>query len=353
MGESKVQPKVLIVTLSKSLNYGAYLQAYALQSVLQSRRLDTYFLDLYDLRQNVRRFKSLFKKNDRNFSGLIFGLKKLYQFWLAEKKFKFLKKVDGDFSAAFFGADEIWSLVNNTFVSCPEFYGLNLEGLKKYSYAPSAGNTTVEIACNNNAFRTGVRGINRVSVRDKTTQLIASEILGSAGIPIVLDPAFLADFPSEEFFLPFDEPYAVVYSYGLSKSRAVEIRNYADRAGLKLVSPGFNNDWCDLVVACSPFQFLTIIQRAQCVFTDTFHGTVFSIKYEKNFVSFARGKNKVVDLLERLNLLGAVVDDGDVSCIDEIVTCYSGSFDALRSLIDLSNNFINECVADIFSDVGN
>ena len=69
-------PEVAIVTLCKSLNAGAFLQAYALQEVLKRKGLSVQFLDVYDFRQSLKRFHVLFRRNDRNLTGIVFGLKK-------------------------------------------------------------------------------------------------------------------------------------------------------------------------------------------------------------------------------------------------------------------------------------
>ena len=60
--------------------------------------------------------------------------------------------------------------------------------------------------------------------------------------------------------------------------------------------------WCDKQIMATPFEFLSFIKNAEMIVTETFHGTIFSILYNKNFVSFANNKSKLCDLLERFNL---------------------------------------------------
>jgi hypothetical protein len=335
--------KVLIVTLCKSLNYGAYLQAFGLQEILRQRGLDPAFLDLYDFKQNIKRFKSLFKKNDRNISG-IFSFKKYLQFSSAEKEMIFKKRVGEDVEAIFLGADEIWSLVNNTFEARPEFYGENILGVRKFSYAPSAGNTKIDIALENEVFQRGIRSLDKVSARDENTKKIADSILGGKDVPLVLDPAFLCDFPVVHKPRTDRMPYAVVYTYGMSKARVGEVKQYARKNNLKLISPGFNNRWCDEVIMCSPFDFLSLIKNAECVITDTFHGTVFSIKYAKNFACYASGKTKIIGLLDELGLNDAIIKEGDLLSCGKIATDYINCEPRLKALTRESNMYLDECV---------
>ena len=58
---------MLIVTLCKSLNYGAFLQAYALQELLIEKGVNPIFLDVYGARQNVKRLRGLMKKRYLSF----------------------------------------------------------------------------------------------------------------------------------------------------------------------------------------------------------------------------------------------------------------------------------------------
>ena len=52
----------------------------------------------------------------------------------------------------------------------------------------------------------------------------------------------------------------------------------------------------------NPFEALYTFKNADFVITDTFHGTIFSSKYSKKFVTIIRdsNKNKLLDLIVRL-----------------------------------------------------
>ena len=72
----------------------------------------------------------------------------------------------------------------------------------------------------------------------------------------------------------------------------------------------------------SPQQWIYAIANADCVVTDSFHGTLFSINFNKEFYSFAKRKNdtsieyndndRIVELLGSLNLEDRFIKDEDV-----------------------------------------
>ena len=74
---------------------------------------------------------------------------------------------------------------------------------------------------------------------------------------------------------------------------------------------GFYQPFCDEYVLASPLEVLAYIKHADYVITDTFHGTVFSIKYQKKFGTIIRDSNrqKLEDLLERFGVIGRQICD--------------------------------------------
>lgn len=336
---------VLIVTLCRSLNFGAYLQAYALQQVLRNKGLDPVFVDVYDAPQLIKRHFVLLKPKDMTPSGILFNIKKLITFNAAEKKLTIKKLVDiGPVKGAFLGSDEIWNVTNTSFVHSPEFFGNSLPSVKTFSYAPSSGNCQTDDLKRYQNLVDGIRRLDMVSVRDSGTADLVRQVAPRSEIFQVLDPAFLYDFSAEEEDVLVKKPFAVVYSYNMSNARIQEIRRYATRNNILLVSPGFYNVWCDEVIPCSPFQFLSLVRRSECVITDTFHGTVFSIKYRKNFASFSEGKNKIKSLLSELGLESSSVGEGDLDNTGVIETSYDGIDEILESKLKKSNDYIDNCI---------
>jgi len=104
-----------------------------------------------------------------------------------------------------------------------------------------------------------------------------------------------------------------------------EIQKFAHANGMTTLSIMDEQPFCDEVVECKPDEILSYVKNADCVITDTFHGTIFSIIYHKPFAVFCRKKSdtgstnaeKLLDLLQRLDLMDCVIED--VSNISNIL----------------------------------
>jgi len=74
----------------------------------------------------------------------------------------------------------------------------------------------------------------------------------------------------------------------MRKEEVYEIRSFAAKKSLKIISIGYYNNWADINIAgVDPFSWLAYFKNASYVFTSTFHGALFSVIYNKKFfVSF-------------------------------------------------------------------
>ena len=75
---------------------------------------------------------------------------------------------------------------------------------------------------------------------------------------------------------------------------------------MKIIGAGDYKKYYDEVTIClSPYEWVNLFKGAERVITGTFHGTVFSIKYKKQFVCYPTEKNrinKITSLLEDMDL---------------------------------------------------
>lgn len=78
-----------------------------------------------------------------------------------------------------------------------------------------------------------------------------------------------------------------------------------------MVSIGHYFPWCDKTIVPHPFEVLAYFKNASCIVTDTFHGSVFSIKFNKQFCTIVRGmnSNKLTHLLEQFGLDNRIAND--------------------------------------------
>ena len=94
-----------------------------------------------------------------------------------------------------------------------------------------------------------------------------------------------------------------------------KIKNFARKHDKKVVSIGSYQKCTDIFIPAHPLEVLPYFEKADFVITNTFHGTIFSIKSHTPFASFVRNYNsqKMTDLLSRLNL-----EDRMISSLEEL-----------------------------------
>ena len=351
--------KVGIVTVHDVNNFGAFLQAYGLQHTLEGMGHEVYFIRshtkkyargmFYRIRpygKEYRHLPSFILKNYR-------GWKKHQVFLRDQKCFRVLEHYEDEkIDVVILGSDEIWNTTNPLFQN-HIFYGKDMHPVM--AYAPSIGNASFEdMKCIPVEL---FKRLDPILVRDVRTQnfLMALNI----DAPLVCDPTMLADV--EIFRRPYHHhlmkkaPYLLLYAYGHEIHEKMQrcILDFAHQRGLRVYAVGFHISWCDGVINCSPLDFCAVLESAACVFTSTFHGTIFSVLNHKAFVSLPYSPKTTnmlhsVGLLDRLineeiitpSLLGDLMDAPiDYSAVDAIIEAQrEKSINLLKTGIETAAN---------------
>lgn len=307
--------KIGIVTVHDSNNYGSFLQAYALQKILEEYGHEVYFART---RSKVY-LKSIFipPLAQKHFLKHPFQMirerrlgKEKWRFFLEDQKI--FKEIDANdlekMDVVILGSDEIWNIQVPVFQR-DIFYGAGLEHV--IAYAVSVGRAKKEEMLQYPNIVQNIKNISKMMVRDLQTQDIVENIAGFVP-PIVCDPTFLVDksiywnLSKGEVGLP--DRYILIYSYGIDTELKLRIERFANENKLKIVSACFYYEWADYNFVCGPLEFCEIMEKARYVITTTFHGTIFSILNEKQFISFP-ASIKTNDLLERLGLEDRIKDN--------------------------------------------
>jgi hypothetical protein len=111
------------------------------------------------------------------------------------------------------------------------------------------------------------------------------------------------------------KPYMVIYTWGgttVTTEFAKRAKAAAKLNGLKTISVGERRPWCDIDYAsASPVEFFKLFLHADMVLTNMFHGTCFSILFNRPFfsISMPHNKNKLEDVLFRFGLESQLVTD--------------------------------------------
>ncbi|MGF6989671.1 hypothetical protein M2150_000914 [Lachnospiraceae bacterium PM6-15] len=300
---------IYIVTVYDSLNYGSYFQAIALQKeAVQYGK--TLFIDIKHqstLKQSIVKMVGHLLKG--RYKGIHFELKKWQMFKCKAKSLPVIREgeiVEKADDIYIMGSDEIWNVSRKKFLKSKEFWGIGLKKGKRISYAPSINTATKEQYIERPDLLAAIESFDSLSVRDEYSKDILEKLI-ECKINLVSDPVFLygvEKFKRMEKEPKEREPYILVYTYGRMCKTAEQIdhiRRAAHRLGLKVISVGKYLKWADKSLNATPEEFLGYIHRAEYIVTDTFHGTVFSILYRKNFVVI-NPANKIKDLLNRFGL---------------------------------------------------
>lgn len=212
------------------------------------------------------------------------------------------------------GSDEIWNLCGSGYH--PMKFGCGLEQTRTVAYAPSVGAVTDETPIPKE-IRHGLAGISLLSGRDEQTLRFLKRVVGRSAVKM-LDPTFLYDFDPNlqaEAVRPKPFPYILIYDCKLTDRMAEELREYASSHGYKILGAGdYKKYYDEVTIDLTPFQWVGLFKYAEKVVTGTFHGTVFSIKYNKNVLCYPTEKNrinKINSLLSDMRLEDRLLAVGD------------------------------------------
>lgn len=227
-----------------------------------------------------------------------------------KENFKFQNYVNSDIDMAIVGSDEVFSIQVGINIM---MYGYAVNTKKMISYAPSFGQTNIELLENKHVkslVANGLKNFVALSSRDENTYQMIEKLTGRT-LKMVCDPAILYDFKKEEIENTIKIPkkdYMVIYAYDhnmTDKNEIEAIKKYAKENNLQIISPGTYHKWCDKNISCNALQWVEIIKNAKCVVTDTFHGTIVSTITNVPMAVLIRNtlnSNKMTDLLKKLGI---------------------------------------------------
>lgn len=332
---------IWILTFHCVINYGAILQTYALQTLLkryndnvlvinyQTKDLITPYIPLFrvcsihSLAVSSDKIKYIIKILISALQYFCFGERikqKQYQYFL--KKYIYIESfhainISGSRDVIVLGSDQIWN-PRITNWDKTYFYSNYPKGNTKIiSYAASIGNdhsTQEEL----DFLRENIKNVDCISVREETAQKVLSSICDKP-ITTVLDPTLLLKSADIELQRLISDnkygKYILLYQMSDDPNTLKICRHISKLLKLKIVEVlaypfgRHNLNFHKHISTAGPEEFVTLFAHAQYVVTSSFHGTAFSLIFNKQFVTVAHptAGSRQRDLLTRIGLSDRIV----------------------------------------------
>ena len=335
--------KVGILTYHTGFNYGASLQAYALETTIRK-----YCLDCEIINFETERFlasREMFSRKPKRLKEVIKIVSRIPYYRQLSKRQKLfdsytqnclitsklyrteeeITKHAEDYECIVCGSDQIWNLDESDAPAANPIFFLNFpKSQRRVSYAASFGKWVKKAPNHEDTFLPWLKQFDMVSVRETS----GVEYLKSRGIncELVLDPTLLLDAEEYDKICKerlLKEKYILLFSWNCNAEVIEAAKKIAREMKLSVINivppPRAMFKGIKRKLDVGPLEFLIMIKNAEFVVTNSFHGTAFSTIYSKPYVSIHTGTPdpRMASLLAQLGLA------------DHLVTCQGINVDKL------------------------
>jgi len=324
--------KIGILTFHNAHNYGAVLQAYALRTKLRSLGYDAHIVNYRNPKIEKSYEKRLVPKKVAVslFHPRSFLLRRQRRLEVKVAQSSWEKRCDVfcdfidrvilegntgkveraelaklDYDVFICGSDQIWT--DYLTGGYDDVYFLHFPTkAKKIAYGASKVNALFKEE-DKRYFRDSLSDFTALSVRERDLAIALTDICNKE-VRVVLDPTLLLSQKIyEEIEAPIAENEEYVLAYFLVEDKVLMqcAQWAAEKLGVKLIEIHYYKQCLknhNQVTDCGPGEFLTYFKQAKYIFTNSFHGTVFSIIYEKDFFSVYEKDVRKDNLLDSLGL---------------------------------------------------
>lgn len=336
--------RIGILTLPLHKNYGGILQAYALQKYLHDIEYEVILLDRQWNKGYLDRFKGLLKKIlfrkkintekqiGKHSSYFVNKYINKTQVLDSERKLKEgVAKLNLD--AIIVGSDQVWRLEYTKAFSMNYFFDfLRESGMKKISYAASFGEDSWEHSEEiTKKISQLLSKFNAISVREDSSIRLCKENFDVL-VEHHIDPTMLLEVDEYINLVNLEKEQKskgdiLVYMLDMDNDKQKTIDAIADCIGGTLFSVNVksvnSNDKLEDRIYPTVTSWLKGFQDAKFVITDSFHGAVFSILFNKPFIAYGnsgRGLSRFNSLFRMFNLEHRFIlrhDDLNVNLLNE------------------------------------
>lgn len=336
--------KIGIITYHRPLNFGATLQTVGLSKKINDLGGDVEIIDY----RNDFQEKSIKNIKYKTAVGTKNKLKSiLFSKVNNEKARKFKKFIESNtvlskevydqtninncnnmYDTFISGSDQIWNLNLN---GCDYNYFLKFvsDDNKKLSYASSFGYDEVPEEYKTETIKY-LKKYKTLTTREIQGKNIIEKLTGKDAI-VTLDPTLLLNkeewlklAKAPKFELP--ERYILLYTVSPTKEDFKIARKLSKKMKMQVILINYNMKYVFGMKNCfdlGPEEFLYLFNKATYIITNSFHGTAFSINFNKDFLvrlstKANNGNSRIKSIIEKMNLEDRYVDLENIKTITHI-----------------------------------
>lgn len=330
-----------IVTWYGPANYGSGLQAFALKRFLELNEYHVVFIEdcrCFEISEQHSKFNQILNKitsvtwwKKRKYRQVNISRLQMQEEYIKEfcevmeiKSNDDIRNINSTIDLFVSGGDQIW----NPTVTKPYLMLSFIDSCRpKISYGTSVGIKVIPCQYHDK-YRQYLSSYKYISVREEQSKEALENIIDNP-IQVVVDPTLLLTLKEWDFLLrrakidksQFLDPYIFCYFVGERHTYWNYVEKIRKKTGYKvLVLPindeGYNNKYLKYVKT-SPAEFLWLIKNASIVCTDSFHATVFSMQFGKDFYILKRfidsdigsQNGRLYNLLSQYEIRDRIVED--------------------------------------------
>lgn len=378
--------RIALISSTHSYNYGANFQAYALEKYIENTCADIECEYVCYSRNFVwasftwmgrkiaslltrtnddpswrvkEYFKIVFQRSGEGFNSetniMFEKFWKLmnYDFHTGKSyRRRDLRSLNTKYDKYISGSDQIWNC-GRLDLDPTYMFDFVTDDSKKFSYASSLGMR--EIPQKYYAkYKECLSSFRELFCREQEGAYIISKLTGREVVQ-VLDPVFLLD--KEEWIelakssgpIQKDGKYILIYTLSKDEDFIGKVRKYAaqKKESILVISDNRCNGQ-----STGPLEWLDYLCHADEVFTDSFHGTAFSVIFNKQFSVyipddsfFQDSKSRITGLLDELEICNRIIDE--TYCFDELEDIdYDKVNDILSRLKAKSRDYLDRCLRE-------
>ncbi len=382
-----------VVANHRTINYGTMLQAFAMQRAIEKLGYRAETIDITGISKEITRkklayFNSQMTKKDLINAKLPTVRKTIRRWWnksyarniaireaafrvFREKNFPMseqrmgraaLTELARGYETVLIGSDQVW-LPSNIAADITTLSFVPAE-INKVAYASSFGVSMLP-ASQEKTAETFLGRMDHLSVREQSGKEIIQRLAGREA-SVVCDPSMLFDSTQWDVMLPpkkhANAPYIFCYFLGNNPWQRALVKQFSKQRGLPIAMPMHMDDFIrsdecfadNALYDLGPEGFLDQIRNASFIFTDSFHGTVFSILYQKSFFTFNRfSQDAVLSTNTRIESLFSIVglkerhilSAVETSYFSEITTDYFAPLEKLQAFRQQSWEYLEKALA--------